>query len=151
MINRSGPELLDRLLQLRRHQRDGKRSPHKPLLVLLALGELANTGSSALVWSQVESRLAHLIAEFGPPSRTGATQRAAYPFTRLRADHVWSLSKDVPMDLIGPLADGEVVDASTRGSRKRWQILLHCTLWHAAWWTPSFRRPWPETFLPQSD
>jgi putative restriction endonuclease len=58
-MNRTGPELLDRLLQLRRHQRDGKRSPHKPLLVLLALGELANTGSSALVWSQVESRLAH--------------------------------------------------------------------------------------------
>lgn len=101
-------QVLDRFASLRQHQRDGQRSPHKPLLVLLALGRLAATGSSELPWSAAESQLADLIAEFGPPSRTGRAQSAAYPFTRLRADGVWVLNQDVQMDLVGPLASKEV-------------------------------------------
>jgi putative restriction endonuclease len=42
---------LEKLLALRQHHHDGQRSPHKPLLVLLALGQLAATGSSALSWT----------------------------------------------------------------------------------------------------
>lgn len=75
----------------------------------MALGQLAETGSSALPWSRVEEPLAHLITDFGPPSRTSPAQSAAYPFTRLRADGVWKLSADVPMDRVGPLAAGSVV------------------------------------------
>lgn len=44
-------QALDRLSSLRQRQRDGRRSPHKPLLVLLALARLAAKGSSALPWS----------------------------------------------------------------------------------------------------
>ncbi|KXK62204.1 restriction endonuclease [Micromonospora rosaria] len=102
-------EVLARLTSLRLHQRDGRRSPHKPLLVLLALARLADTGSSELPWSAAESRLSELIAEFGPAARTGRAQSAAYPFTRLRSDGVWTLSRDVPMDLVGPLAASGVV------------------------------------------
>jgi putative restriction endonuclease len=94
---------LNRFATLRQHQRNGQRSPHKPLLVLLALGRLADTGSSMLPWSVAEPVLADLIAEFGPPSRTGRAQSVAYPFTRLRTDGVWVLDQDVPMDLVGPL------------------------------------------------
>ncbi len=101
-------QVLDRLASLRQHQRDGQRSPHKPLLVLLALGRLAATGSSELPWSTAESELANLIADFGPPSRTSRAQSAAYPFTRLRADGVWVLNQDVQMDLVGPLASSHV-------------------------------------------
>jgi putative restriction endonuclease len=100
--------VLARLASLRQHQRRGQRSPHKPLLVLLALGRLAATGSSELPWAQAETELADLIAEFGPPSRTGRAQSAAYPFTRLRADGVWVLDEDVQMDLVGPLAHEHV-------------------------------------------
>lgn len=100
--------MLERFAALRQHQHDGQRSPHKPLLVLLALGRLAATGSSELPWSAAESELADLIAEFGPPSRTGRAQSAAYPFTRLRADGVWVLDQDVQMDLVGPLASRHV-------------------------------------------
>jgi putative restriction endonuclease len=100
--------VLDRFASLRQHQRDGQRSPHKPLLVLLALGRLAATGSSQLPWSAAETQLADLIAEFGPPSRTSRAQSAAYPFTRLRADGVWILDQDVQMDLVGPLASQHV-------------------------------------------
>lgn len=97
-----------RLGSLRQHQHQGQRSPHKLLLVLLALGRLAETGSSAVPWSAAESELVNLIAEFGPPSRTGRAQSAAYPFTRLKADGVWLLDHGVPNDLIRPLADGQV-------------------------------------------
>lgn len=98
--------VLERLSSLRQHQQDGRRSPHKPLLVLLALGRLATTGSSGLPWMEAEKRLADLIAEFGPTSRTGRAQSAAYPFTWLRADGVWTLDRDVPMDTVGPLREG---------------------------------------------
>ena len=101
-------EALDRLSSLRQHQHDGKRVPHKPLLVLLALGQLQLSGTSEMPWTEVESKLADLIAEFGPPSRTSRRQSAAYPFTRLRSDGVWTLSRDVPMDNVGPLASSPI-------------------------------------------
>lgn len=82
-------ELLERLLDLNQYQKDGRRHPHKPLLVLLALGQLAEGGSSAVPWALAEVRLAALIAEFGPPSKTAPAQSAAYPFTRLQSDGVW--------------------------------------------------------------
>lgn len=96
-------DAVERLLALRLHQEHGKRSPHKPLLALIALGQLVNHGSSSLPWSEAESQLADMLAEFGPPSSTGRAQGAAYPFTRMRADGVWQLDADVPMDNVGPL------------------------------------------------
>ncbi|NIH68272.1 putative restriction endonuclease [Modestobacter marinus] len=91
---------------LRQHQQNGQRSPHKPLLALLALGRLAANGRSDVPWSVAEVELADLIAEFGPASRTGRAQSAAYPFTRLRADGIWTLDRDVVMDNVSPLRAG---------------------------------------------
>jgi putative restriction endonuclease len=96
-------EALVQLSSLRQYTQDGKRYPHKPLLVLLALGRLSATGSSRLLWSEAEDVLAELVASFGPPSRTARAQSAAYPFTRLRSDGVWLLDAEVPMDNVGPL------------------------------------------------
>lgn len=108
MSELSEAEVLERLTSFRQYQRNGQRVPHKPLLVLLALGRLEGTGSSAVPWTLAETRLADLVAEFGPPSRTGRTQSAAYPFTRLRADGVWLLDRDVPDDNLGPLREQHV-------------------------------------------
>nr|WP_232806734.1 HNH endonuclease [Geodermatophilus chilensis] len=74
--------------------------------MLLALGRLAETGSSSLPWSVAEDKLADLIQEFGPTSKTPRAQSAAYPFTRLRADGVWTLDRNVPMDNLKPLREG---------------------------------------------
>src|SRR6266568_1973419 len=79
-------DVLARLASLRQHQQGGKRSPHKPLLVLLALGRMAATGSSQLPWREAEEYLA-----------------------RLRADGVWVLNADVEMDHVRPLAERHVV------------------------------------------
>jgi len=105
-------EVVDALTALRQYQGDGKRAPHKPMLVLLALGQLKATGSSALEWSAVEERLGALLSEFGTSSTSGASS-AAYPFTRLRSDGVWTLSRDVPNDNVGPLNSAPVVGQFT--------------------------------------
>lgn len=105
----SEAEVLASLASLRQHQHRGRRSPHKPLLVLLALGQVAATGSSALAWPTVATRLADLIRDYGPPSAAAPAQRAAYPFTRLRSDGIWTLDHDVPMDRVRPLATRQVV------------------------------------------
>jgi putative restriction endonuclease len=109
----SRAEVLACLASLRQHQRQGQRSPHKPLLVLFALGQLAATGSSELTWSTASGRLADLIRDYGPPSSAAPAQRAAYPFTRLRSDMIWTLDHDVPMDRVQPLATGQVVGRLT--------------------------------------
>lgn len=100
-------DAVTRLTSLRQYQGDGKRAPHKPLLVLLALGHIRNTGSSAMPWSLVEERLGSMLAEFGTPSRQGSAS-AAYPFTRLRSDGVWQLTREVPDDKVGPLRDSPI-------------------------------------------
>lgn len=109
----SKAEVLAALSSLRQHQRQGQRSPHKPLLVLFALGRLAATDSSAVEWPAAAPKLADLIRDYGPPSSAAPAQRAAYPFTRLRSDGIWTLDHDVPMDRVQPLAAGEVVGRLT--------------------------------------
>lgn len=99
---------LEQLTALRQYQGDGRRAPHKPLMVLLALGQLASTGSSSLPWSAVQERLGELLTEFGTSATSGPSS-AAYPFTRLRSDGVWHLSRDVPNDNVGPL-NAEPID-----------------------------------------
>ena len=100
--------VIEQLASFRQYQHDGARVPHKPLLVLLALARLEASGSSALPWSAAETKLADLIVEFGPSSQTSRAQAAAYPFTRLRRDGVWTLSRDVPDDNVRPLREGDV-------------------------------------------
>jgi len=84
---------------LRQHGRSGQRSPHEPLLVLLGWDCLAATGTSELPRSGAEPALAGLIAGFGAPSRAGQAQGGAYPFTGLRADGMWVLDQDVPIEI----------------------------------------------------
>lgn len=130
-------QALERLTSLRQYQHQGKRVPHKPLLVLLALGQLEATGSSAVTWGQAQTRLAELIREFGPQTKTGAKQSAAYPFTRLRSDGVWALDADVPNDVVGELdraqptgrldsaLEAQLRDATTRATVARALVEAH--------------------------
>ena len=105
----TGESVVERLTSLRQAPGKGRRAPHKPLLVLLALGQLTTTGSSELAWSEVEQRLGSLLDTYG----TSKTTSAAYPFTRLRNDNVWTLSRDVPNDEISPLRAEPVVGRFT--------------------------------------
>jgi putative restriction endonuclease len=68
-------------------QRAGERAPHKPLLLLLALG-LLSRGTTLVPYVEYEHKLADLLREFGPSRRT---QHPEYPFLRLRNDGVWEV------------------------------------------------------------
>ena len=103
---------VEKLTRLNQHRRDGVRAPHKPLLVLMALGRLQRTGKSDISWVRDANELSTLIDEFGSGTSRGRSG-AAYPFTRLRADDVWLLSEDVANDSVGELSSSEVVGRLT--------------------------------------
>lgn len=79
---------LGRALSVRRWSANGERAPHKPLLLLYALGRLRATGSSSMRYADVEGDLQRLLTDWGPPRPT----KASYPFRRLQNDGLWMVS-----------------------------------------------------------
>ena len=65
-----------------------QRAPHKPLLILYALGKW-QAGQSVLRYVDVEKDLTILLREFGPPRRSDHPEQ---PFWRLQNDGVWFVS-----------------------------------------------------------
>jgi putative restriction endonuclease len=79
--------------RLRVWERAGVRAPHKPLLVLYALGRWA-AGDGAVPFAEAAGPLKGLLAEFGPPRRS---YHPEYPFWYLRTDGVWDVTADAPL------------------------------------------------------
>ena len=104
----TGDAAIQRLPSVRQYQGSGKRAPHKPLLILLALGRLSQRGTSQMTWSEAERDLANLLNQFGRPSETKGASAVAYPFTRLRSDGFWTLSRDVPNDSVRALRQAPI-------------------------------------------
>lgn len=66
--------------------RGSERAPHKPLLVLYALGRLSRGDADSVSFRDVDPALTALLKEFGP---TRASYHPEYPFWRLQNDGVW--------------------------------------------------------------
>ncbi|MEU4653249.1 phosphorothioated DNA-binding restriction endonuclease [Streptomyces sp. NPDC023723] len=101
---------LERIAALRQWTRNGTRAPHKPLLLLYALGRFQRDveggpggghggvhdggrddgHDGGLRYSVVEGDLQRLLTEYGPPNRT----TPAYPFHHLVSDGVWEVRTD---------------------------------------------------------
>ncbi|MGW0885077.1 phosphorothioated DNA-binding restriction endonuclease [Streptomyces sp. NPDC002671] len=81
---------LERTARLRQWTRSGTRAPHKPLLLLYALGRFQQDAVGELRYSAVEEDLQRLLTEYGPPNRT----TPAYPFHHLVSDGVWEVRTD---------------------------------------------------------
>jgi putative restriction endonuclease len=91
MARLTDTQVLTRFAELRQFQRGGHRAPHKPLLILLALGRLARGESRMIEFAAIEQQLRQLLEEFGPSVKRGAPQ---YPFWHLHTDHaggIWEL------------------------------------------------------------
>ncbi|MEV5956459.1 phosphorothioated DNA-binding restriction endonuclease [Streptomyces sp. NPDC051987] len=81
---------LERIAKLRQWTRSGTRAPHKPLLLLYALGRFQQDAEGGLRYTAVEQDLQRLLTEYGPPNKT----TPAYPFHHLVSDGVWEVRTD---------------------------------------------------------
>lgn len=80
-----------------------KRAPHKPLLVIYAIGKLLQSGSRLIPYSEIDEKLGNLLKEFGPRQTNTGTQ---YPFWRLQNDGIWKVSD---ADKIGLTDSGDAL------------------------------------------
>ncbi|WP_405139962.1 HNH endonuclease [Sphaerisporangium sp. NBC_01403] len=76
---------VERVADIRRWTRNGERAPHKPLLLLYALGRFQSHGAGPIPFSAAEADLKRLLKEFGPPRDTSP----GYPFHHLTSDGIW--------------------------------------------------------------
>ena len=89
-------------------KRGEERAPHKPLLILLALGELQSRKKRFLPYEEVRETLKALLVEFGPVRQSYHPEQ---PFVRLSNDGIWELNTSVERDEIkdGWLLNHQVV------------------------------------------
>lgn len=83
-------ELKNRISSLNIWKKNGQRAPHKPLLILYALGQL-QANIRYLPYEQVKGDLTNLLMEFGPYRKSYHPEE---PFVRLANDGIWSLNLD---------------------------------------------------------
>lgn len=88
-------EPLDAIRTLSVWKRGGQRAPHKPLLLLVALGRDQRGEPRLVDFNEIETPLKALLERFGPPRRS---QRPEYPFWWLQTDGLWEVphGEDLP-------------------------------------------------------
>jgi putative restriction endonuclease len=97
-----GPEdVLQRFDELTIWKQGEQRAPHKPLLVLYALG-LWQRGQTEVTFREAEPTLRTLLQEFGPPRKSDHPEQ---PFWRLQRDGVWSVQASSGL----PLKTGDTI------------------------------------------
>ena len=97
--------ILTRFDDLNTRRQGDRRAPHKPLLVLYALGRWQQ-GKAEVMYSEAEPELTALLREFGPPRKSDHPEQ---PFWRLQRDGVWAVH--APADL--PLKTGDDIPRVT--------------------------------------
>ena len=93
----------------------GQRAPHKPLLLLSALGRVLNGQERLASYpSEIKPELGNLLRRFGPPRKT---LHPEFPFGRLRADGLWEIpgSESLKVTSSGDFSVRELVSRSIEG------------------------------------
>src|SRR6516164_3493110 len=90
--------ILTRFDELNTWRQGDERAPHKPLLVLYALGRWQQ-GKAEVTFKEAEPALKALLREFGPPRKSDHPEQ---PFWRLQKDSVWVVT--APANLPPPLS-----------------------------------------------
>lgn len=87
--------ILTRFDDLNVWKQGDQRAPHKPLLVLYALGRWQQ-GNADVTFKEAEPDLTALLREFGPPRKSDHPEQ---PFWRLQKDGVWIVkaAADLPL------------------------------------------------------
>lgn len=97
MIALDSSELKERINSLSIWKRGEERAPHKPLLILLALGQLQSRNKRFLPYEEVRESLKELLVEFGPSRKSYHPEQ---PFVRLANDGIWDLNTSIKRDEI---------------------------------------------------
>lgn len=93
-------EILARFSALNVWQRGDKRAPHKPLLLLFAIGKCLRGEERLISFEVVAPAVKDLLSEFG-----NGNPRPHYPFWRLQNDGVWELKN---AELVATNQSGDV-------------------------------------------
>src|SRR4051794_9044833 len=93
--------ILERFDGLTVWKQGDQRAPHKPLLILYALGQWSR-GQIKMTFREAEPRLRALLKEFGPPRKSDHPEQ---PFWRLQRDGVWLVHAAPSM----PLKTGDTI------------------------------------------
>ena len=90
MSNWTREDVLDKIQIINpwKNSKTGERAPHKPLLILYALGQLLCEGKKHIRFAEFYDPFAHLLEEFGPPRKS---YHPEYPFWHLRTDEIWEI------------------------------------------------------------
>src|SRR3954451_11316603 len=91
----SSEAILERFDELAVWKQGDQRAPHKPLLVLYALGRWQR-GLIDVTFREAEPDLTALLREFGPPRKSDHPEQ---PFWRLQRDGVWAVRAPAGMPL----------------------------------------------------
>ena len=81
-------DFFNRLSRINVWQSGGRRAPHKPLLMLYALGRVHQGEGRLIPYSEVETDLTSLLRRFGPPAKSIHPE---FPFGRLPNDELWDI------------------------------------------------------------
>jgi putative restriction endonuclease len=82
-------ELKEKINNLTIWKKGDQRAPHKPLLILYALGCLQKDNTRFMPYYEVREKLTLLLKDFGPIRKSYHPEE---PFVRLTNDGIWSLS-----------------------------------------------------------
>jgi putative restriction endonuclease len=89
----------------------GERAPHKPFLILYALGRLQRKEERMVLYTEAKEVLKALLQDFGPPRLT----RPMYPFIYLSNDGIWELQGKGAIDTKGYYSEKELSDRKIKG------------------------------------
>lgn len=107
-------EIIWKFQNLRQSTEGGVRAPHKPLLVLYAIGRLLRNKRRFTPYCDARQDLKQLLQEFGFRE---TPRRPEYPFWRLRNDSVWKVTyahKIIP-NCSGDVRENDLLEHNASG------------------------------------
>lgn len=117
------PEQLKKIFsELKTWKRGGERAPHKPLLLLYALGRINNKEPRLNSYENTKEKLTELLREFGPPRLI----KTNYPFIRLQNDGIWEVNGCKILDSKKDWSDKTLIENNSFGgfSEEVYSILM---------------------------
>lgn len=91
IMNNKLNDVLVKIAKIKVGKASGRRAPHKPLLLLLALGKWTR-GNYRLSYSEVDKALAPLLRIYAPPKKGAPATHL--PYLHIRTDDLWKIEFD---------------------------------------------------------